>query len=116
MADVGSKLRISNAILGAFFATDFDEIVNPFGVPPTLVRTLELEAADVCFLKAAWAPGGLHEGPGWPRGGSGGAVGGCKMLGFQLFFCNVFTFSTQLTFLFMLLLRGGAGVLPKLAL
>ena len=30
--------------------------------------------ATSCSVNAAWAPGGLHEGPGWLRGGPGGAA------------------------------------------
>ena len=40
----------------------------------------------MCSLKAAWAPGGLHEGPGWPRGGSRGAAWRVQNVDFSLVF------------------------------
>ena len=35
---------------------------------------LHIVLANMLFLEAAWAPGGLHEGPGWPWRGSSGAA------------------------------------------
>ena len=69
----------------------------------------------MCFLKAAGAPGGLHEGPGWPRGGSRWAAWRSGNVGFSLFL-KFFTFSMLLALLLMFLVRGGAGVLPKCVL
>ena len=63
-------------------------------------------------MKAAWAPGGLHEGPGWPRGGSRGAAWRVQNVDFSL----VFTFSMHLALWLILLALGSAHVASEIAI
>ena len=54
--------------------------------------------------------------PDGPGEAPDGLLGGRKIVVFHCFFYSVFVFSMLLALLLMLLVRGGAGVLPKLVL